>query len=388
MSHPHSLPDNTAQVSESGFLFHDWALPEKNPAEPHHFFDGKIIARMPDLASECFARGDEKSLSRFYWGKKMLSDSPVVQRGAFPAPVARLQLFHRITAFGCVVVLCGLMLMLFDQGDKSVKNTPDITEIVAEGVKIPITDFGEIIVSTSVAQPEPTEKISDIPSSSVIPVAPAENFATVLVAAASPPDQVQSGHVQSVWNRPPGDSYSPWNVTQRQPEEPSTEVASLEPSQTHPKAQAVLSNTVAMAPMVDLSMPVSPYEQQWLAQSNSPPVQVPVDPFMQLNNHAGSSMMPVQNQWVSEQAVAARPNDQRVPPPPYPQSFPPSAAHGMPVQYPYNQIPPSSVPIPSGISTLPSQGGYYQQHSGGATSYATPNPNSYHNVSPTHRRVY
>ena len=387
MSHPHSPPDDAAQVTENGFHFLDWTPSEKNSAENQHLFDGKIIARMPDLGSECSAKGDEKSRNRFHWGKIGSSISSSIQGPAFPTSATRSQLFHRITAFGCVVIFCGLILLLREPGDKSTENAPDITEIVVENVKIPITEFGgvgEVMVLAPAVQPEPTTRIPDFTAPPAIPVASAENLTMASVA-----DTDQPNHVQSVWNRPTSDSYSPWHVTQRQPESPSAKVASLEPSQSSPQAQTIPSSTVAMVPMVDLSMPVSPYEQQLLAQSNPPPVQAPVDPFMQLNNHTGSGMMPTQNQWANAPEVAARPNDQRVPPPPYPQHLSPLAPQGMPTQHPYDQVPPPNVPIPSGISTLPSQGGgYYQQYPGGVASPIPSNSGSYYNVPPTYRRVY
>jgi hypothetical protein len=140
--------------------------------------------------------------------------------------------------------------------------------------------------------------------------------------------------------------------------------------------------------MTNLSLPVSPYEQQWLAQSNPPPMQAPVDPFMLANNDSVSGMMPMQNQWGNSQEGATQ---QRVPPPPYPQYPPSSAMQGIPAQYPYQngQVPPPTMPIPSGISTLPPQGGgYYQQHPNGAALSVPPNPDHYHNVPQPYRRVY
>ena len=376
MSHPHSLPDNATQGTENGFLFNDWTLPEKNSAENTNLFDGKIIARMPDLGAECLSKNTEKSGTRSYWGK-IGSSIP-------SASVVRLQLFHRITAFGCVVVLCGLGIVLLEQGDKTTENAPVIAEIVVENVKIPITEFGEIMVSAPIVQPEPTEQTPDLTFPPVILVAPTENVAAAPVAAKGQPDQVPS-----VWNRPSSDSYSPWHVAQNQPAGPSIEVASAEPPPSPPPAQMVPSNTVAMAPMVNLSLPVSPYEQQWLAQSNPPPMQAPVDPFMQVNNYTGPNTVPMQNQWANAQVAAAHQNGQRVPPPPYPQYGPPPAAQGMNIQNQQGQVPPPNMPIPSGISTLPAQGGgYYQPHPGGAASAVQPNPGNYYNVPPTYRRVY
>ncbi|MDR0327721.1 MAG: hypothetical protein LBI05_05440 [Planctomycetaceae bacterium] len=355
MNHPHVLPENTAQTTENAFPFQGWELPEESPTVDAPPFEGKIIARMPDLGTEIFGKKVKKSLFSRLWEKISSSRTSAVQETVSPSPAVPSQFFYRFTAFGGIVLLCGVGFLLLERGEKSTEDTIDITQMVSESMPVPTTVFG----NTAKVESAPTPDFLTV-HETVLPVTPVENVAIV------PPPADLPLQTESVWSRPASDSYSPWNSASRPPESPNAEAATTPAS---PPPVAPSPQTVAMTPMIDMSMAVSPYEQQWIAQSDSP-APPPVTPFIQAPIQQGYAPS-----YMSPQNYAPRPGT-----PTYPQYPPPSAVPGQTA--PYGQAIPMNTPIPSGPSTLPTQGGYP-----GSGASPVP-PSQYYNAPPTHRRVY
>ena len=367
---PH--PDNTTQAAENCFLFSDWELPQQGTFSETPPFDGKIIARMPDLGADCFTKNIETSNFSSYWTQVIAHASSVIQEKitAFKnaPPSVRQQFFHRLTMFGCVVLLCGVVFLLFERGNKTPENPIDIADTVSENVEPPVTSEPAVVIRETspfvpIFQPEPNV----MPSVAVDTVPP--TAVDLLV------------QTDSVWNRTPSNPHSPWEHAPRQPAPPVPPAA------------------VAMTPMIDMSMQISPHEQQLLAQSN-PPVQPPFDPFLQtpaptgpivpgmVPTHARQDsappMMPMHTQQNNAPPGIATSQGARqsVSPPLHPQYMPPSAVPNMHLPYTqqYPQTAPPNMPIPSGVSTLSPQGAHYPQQPHGIASPQYPAGNYYHNA--------
>ena len=394
MSNPHSLPDNGTQATESGLLINDWNLTEKNLPEDAAPFDGKIIARMPDLSSNGFAKNTTKrnppSLGN-WWNHIRLSLAPFMQErthGTDPSFMGtRLQFFQRVSTFGGVLLLCGIGLLFLDQNDKEpTKDSHTIVNILSDHTEAPAKKTttlaqNESTLPSSVTLLESNNLASD--SNVAIPVA---DFAAVQNSVANSAEHAEP---IAVWNRPVSNTYSPWDVAPKQPESspPSPGVVAAVPP------SAPLPAAVAMAPMLQMSappmtapsisMPVSAYERQLVAQAN-PPTCPPVDPFIQTqtnNAQVPPGMMPMHERL--ENMMNAPPqNAQRsasATPPYQPLATGQNnqrSSYSVPPNY---YAPPSNTPIPSGVSTLPSQNGYYPQNSPG---------NFYPDVPPAYHRVY
>ena len=362
MSNPHSLSDHTTPTTEGTFLFNDWELYGKRPTEDIAPFDGKIIARMPDLGAESFVKSIDRQKFPSPWEQMVSPVLSVFQRVAASSPVARQKFFHRLTTVGCVVLLCGIGILLLERGNKPEENVPLIAELDVSGSIETTTTPPTLITGIGLSENElafapivPTwssDSPPDVAHPSAIPAVSIESHAAVPNTAAHPPESVGS-----VWERPVADSYSPFGSAPRQPENP------LPPSAFANTSAAPA--TVAMTPMIDMAnVPISPYEHQLLAQSNLP-TQLPLDPFVQVNDYVGPGMMPMQDRIDNVPGMATTQNTrQGVSSPFYPSYVPASAMQDM--HSPYNQrnlyAPQPGMPIPSGPSTLQSQGsGYYGQ---------------------------
>ena len=384
MSDPHSLPNDLPPSAENGFLFSDWELPEKSLSEAAPQFDGKIIARMPDLGSESFAQNTEKSKFPSFGESIGLSIASMIQGNRSPSSLATRQRFLlRFISFGCIILLCGVGI-LFLEGENKPAGTENVvfTKLISEREKQTVdTKEDSPLTPVLPSGSNGTLTIAEVSSKQTISDAPVES-----AAVTSPSGADSSGQARSAWNRPVADAYSPWNVAPRQSANPPvTDAAAAENS----PPSASPSVTVAMSPMIDMSMPISPYEQQLLAQANAP-AQRPVAPFVQSSGYVVPGMMPMQERQENPASVATANTRQSASPQYYnPQYLPPGAVQGMHPQYgQYNpQAVPPNMPIPSGASTLPpqGQGGYYQQPHGAA---AVMPAGDYHHAPPTYRRVY
>ena len=459
----HILPENTAQTTGNGFLFNDWEcaedVPEINQANGCIPLEGRIITRMPDLGSEPLTAGipnqtGENAIACSYWTRLGQSLSAMIQgdspQSARPQRSVQ-QLFHRLTAFGCVLLLCGLVVLFLERGNHTDdSSTAQIesdeakagiaeTLVAAKEDTIPFPpasfSMGQIGMSAESHQAlagssagHSSGSSSGTSSGSVIPGTTIESFGSLGEAQPGFPNTAQSqpapptAHsqvpeaVESAWNRPVADSYSPWDVAARQ-----SEVAQPIPNGfvPPPMGESPPVAAVAMSPMIDMSMPVSPYEQQIIAQSTVPSYANPMatpsasqmpDPFAQQQGfqpHPASvgnvpipgAPMPgvpmpgvpmpnfgtqgvVPTQWPSmppqgqynempHHHLQGMPQGQHhvgrpASAPPQPQYMPPEAMQSM--QNPHMQPQPQqgvspNMPIPSAASTLHQQGGYYpQQH--------------------------
>jgi hypothetical protein len=363
MSDPHPSSGNTAQAVTRGFLFHDWDLSEKGTITEIPPFDGKIIARMPDLGSESLTKNIEGSKSPSFWEKIGGSLASMIQGNS----AIRQPFLHIGMVIGCVALLYGIGFFLLERESTPTENVPDIMESVAQSITnsvvSPMTESVAIVGDsgrfTPIMQP------GGIISPPTIPGAPIEGIATMpsTMPPTVPPPASNS-------------TYSPWNVAARQPESAIPEAPILTETVSGQVAPYV---AVAMAPMIDMSasMPVSPHEQQLYAQ---PPT--PVDPFVQRNTGVVPGRMPTHERPEHASGVMPAQNVQRsVSPPLYPQYVPPSAVQNMYGQpgHPNPHIVPPNTPIPSGVSTLSPQGGY-PPHQPGDFYYAPPHS--------SYRRVY
>jgi len=417
MNNPHSLPDSGTPRTEGGFLFDDWNLTEeKGLTESGILLDGKIIARMPDLGSVSIAQSLEKPKFPSFWGKACASVLSAFQ--GTPSNVAdRERFFYRMTAFGGVILLVGAGILFFDQGkDKQTENVSSVAEILAKNTEITTIEPFAVISETAfspISQPESGNAMSSIVSNSTIPVAPVES-----IAAVSP---------SSPWDRPVADSHLPWAVTPSQPDPfQPIEVAAIDTIPPMP------SETVVMSPMTPItatpmpispphSMAISPFEMQMIAQSNVPHPPVGPPPHVQhvQPNHPAvpPGMMPMQErlQYIASTAPPQIPHwhpsaqQQQFSPPVHGHVVPTHNPHGQSMQHPqyvippgymlssnqraHNQIPPQqmpqSTPIPSGVSTLPAQGGQHMHPHGMPMQHMQPHgtpmqrpPNNFYNPPP------
>ena len=400
MNDPHSQPAGYTPKKESGFLFGDWNLPEeKAPNDCTPLFDGKIIARMPDLGSVSIAKTLEKSIVPSFWGYVRATISPVAQGGTPNTAVARQRFFHRVISFGGIVILCGIgILLLNPEKNKISENTFDLTEISlgtsGTSVTKPTVSPFSPVMQAPFAHSETSNVMPGFAVNAAIPVAPVES-----VTAVSP---------HSPWDRPVAESPASWEYSPKPPADPfqpnNAAIADTVPSG--------LSDTVVMSPMTPIAtasvpvsphgmpvspheMPVSPYEIQLIAQSNQHTVP--------------SGMMPMHGRQEYSPGMAQQQNTQWQTP--VPQQFPPAAPGYAQSNYPYGQagqgqyaVPPNymsppqkaiptSVPIPSGASTLPPQGGQYGQPYGVPIQSVQPlgtppmqrPPSDFYNPPPTSR---
>jgi len=381
MSDPHPTSGNTARAETSGFLFHDWDSSEKSTTTENPPFDGKIIARMPDLGSESWTKNIEESHSPSFWTPSFwekigASLSSMIQGTSATRQQYFHHYFHHCTAVGCVVLLCGIGFLFFERESKPTKNVLDIAESVLNSTATPMTesvaivgDSGKFsaIMQPAIMQPAIVQP-GGIIAPPTMPGAPIDGIAT-MPSPAMPPPAVPSPANNS--------TYSPWDVAARQPESPTPEA----PIQTETiPVPAAPYAAVAMTPMIDMStpMPVSPHEQQLYAQPNRQ-----VDPFAQTNTGVVSETMPMHARQENASGVMPAQNVQRpVSPPLYPQYAPPAAMQNMYGQQGHANphVVPPSPPIPSGVSTLSPQGSYPPQHQPRDFYYAPPTP--------SYRRVY
>jgi len=408
MNDSHSQPDNSTPKVENGFLFEDWNLPEeKNPIDRAILFDGKIIARMPDLGSESVVKNIEKPKFPSFWGQMYSSVLSVIQRKTSANTGTPQRFFHRVTSLGGIVLLCGVGIHLISTGkNEQTENAPNIAEILAGStVSSSVSEPGVSVAKSAfspVLQSESRNIMSGVASNSAIPVAPVES-----ITAVSPP---------SPWDRPASDSHSPWGRQSENLFQP-VEVAAVNAVPTMPHG------TVPMAPMVPLGealmpvspheLPISPFERQLVAQSA--PTYSPASPSAGSPSTIPPGMMPMQERQGNVAGIAPQQNTQWQHS--APQQFPPNT-HGLvasgnnsrgqitphtqyvvPPGYmlPPHQVVPQNMPIPSGVSTLPPQGGQTMQPHGMPMQYPHPqgapapgNPSDFHfyNVPPTHRRVF
>jgi hypothetical protein len=168
--------------------------------------------------------------------------------------------------------------------------------------------------------------------------------------------------------------------------------------------------------MTPLSMPISPYERQLLAQSSAPahppvmanPVMAHNDPFPppagMMPMHGRMENIPAsapQNMQQNMQRPATAPPQYTTPPQYYvqgqgyvqPGAVPPNSLHGQYGQYapyaaavPQNYAAPPNTPIPAGVSTLPTQNNGYYAPTHGAPMQRP--PSDFNNTNPQYRRVY
>ena len=413
------LPGDAEKGTENSFLFSDWEIPSEAPTRRAFQFDGhklevpqfegRIIARMPDLGSDCFVKSIEKPRSPSFWANavtKAISSCSAMINGIMPNSkpeshdhYTRQQFSFRVAAVSCVVVLFCIGIFYFERGEQATEISDNITEAVPGKVEFASNEPVVIREPNGLALPE----WHHLTSQNVV--------ATQDVTVAEPPvsvgEPVQSGSVSgsvwnpgSVWNRPAADSYSPSNtalVRSERSEGNPIAVASADSSPPFPVAPSASPAappvaqpaTVTMTPMIDMSMPVSPHEQQFFAYSGPPvglhpPVQAPFDPFAQISVPvAPQGMMPM-----SHHTSAPHHSGHPVPPPVHPQyaplsaMHPPQGQHNPHMMMPPQMPPPHSPPIPAGPSTLPVQGTPHPQQ------VPPPSHPGFHHVSPMHRGLF
>ena len=410
--------DNTTQETEnsiiaSGIISSDWMLPEMNLTGESVPFDGKIIARMPDLGEDCFAANIERSKSASFWTKAFFWIPSAIQRKtaavAGSSQNARQQFFLRLTSFGCAVLFCGIVILFFERGRQTESTGIDTVETVVEKTETPVVREPVVVVSETtpsvpVLQPEVANAPPDVALGAVPP------------PAAEPP-----AHSDSIWNRPPGNSFSPWESSPwesapRPPEHSfgNTAAGNTTAGNTAAMGHPPVPHTVTMQPMTDMTAQVPPFEHQLVAQSHVPagmpvhmPMGPPVDPFAPAGHqgigqgigHVVHGMAPMQGQPQGQQnnmpgiATSQGVRQQAVSPPVHPQYVSPSAVQGMhpPFSQQHPQTVPPSMPIPSGVSTLPTQSSHYplqqhpQQHSPGIASPQHSGGGFHPSPPPTHR---
>ena len=366
MSDPHPPLGNVSQTATSGFLFHDWGLPEKGTAEKALQFDGKIIARMPDIGSESLTDNIKVSKFSVFWEKLGASIASMIQG----QPATRQRFLRNCVAVGSIVLLCGIGFLVLERERTPTDNVLGIAEIVLPSTEPPMIESVAIIGDSG--KFTPIMLPDGIITPPTIPGASMEGIATM------PP--------------PVGDStYSPWDVAARQPENPPERpIAEALTLTGAPYVPPPSYDTVAMAPMIDMSipMPISPYERQQPPQPN-----MPIDPFAQTHTGIVPGMIPVHERQENALGVATTQNVQRpIAPPLYPQYAPPSAVqdmYGQHGQYNPHVVPPNT-PIPSGVSTLSPQGGYATQYYPSGAPLPVPRQPSdfYAPPSSSYRRVY
>ena len=280
----YSVPDSGVPRTETDFLFDDWDLSEeKSPLGGATLFDGKIIARMPDLGSTSIVKSIEKPKFPSFWGKIGMSVFSVFHGRKSAGVAAGQQFFHRVTTFGGILLLIGVGVLLFDhgvfdQGKEGETDNAALAEIFAGNAESATASFAAVPESafSSIMPPQSGNAMSAIASGSAIPVAPVES-----VAAVSP---------ASPWDRPAADSHTSWDAAQSQSvqSQPDNLFLPIEVAVANP-VPPVSPTTVTMSPMTPItapvvatpavstpivspvSPPVSPHEIQLLAQSNAPP---------------------------------------------------------------------------------------------------------------------
>ena len=363
MSDPHSLPDNGTLRTENGFLFDDWELPDgQNLTEDVTLFDGKIIARMPDLGSGNIAKNIAKPEFSIFW-RQVSALTVSIFRGGSPADaVTRERFFRRLTTFGAVMLLCGTGIFFFDYArDQPTENTPDIAEILSGTTES--VDPVAVSIFSSALQSEQNGTIPNVTSSPAIPVAPVES-----VAAVSTP---------SPWDRPTADSHSQQGTLSKQSENPFQPIDVV--ADAIPTVPTVPSGTVVMSPMPPITgasmpvspheMPVSPFEMQLVAQSNMPSAGNHVPPNLPV---VPPGMIPTHGQQQNMRGTVPQQHMQSMPVtygPAHSHAMSSNNLHGQVAQHsqyvvppgymvPNHHVAPVSMPIPSGVSTLPTQGGY------------------------------
>ena len=392
-------PDNGEQKTKDHFLLDGWCLSdEKSPTESAALFDRKIIARMPDLGSESIIKSIEKPKFPLFWGRMYSSVLLIIQKNIADTKI-RQRFFHYVTTIGGVVLLCGLgILLLIPRETGQTKNAPTRTGTLAENTDFlekSMVPFAESAFSPILPQ-ESGGLVSGVGSNTVIPVAPIEN-----IVAVSPP---------SPWDRPVADSHSPWEKQSENAFQPvnTANITNAVPVAATP---AVPSGTVAMSPMTPMStapfqvspyeVPVSPYGTQRVAQSNMPSSTAHVGDSVPPQYPAGMQGMTPQQptHWQTSaphqspsnaHGYATTSHHSR-------NQISPHTQYVVPPGYmlPSSQVAQQNLPIPSGVSTLPAQGGQpIQTHSMPVQNIqpqGTPPPSVpayYYNTPPTHRRVY
>jgi len=363
--------ENTAQEAEHGTFSSDWVLPEISPVGENVPFDGKIIARMPDLGNHYESNTLERSKSAPFWTQTVIPVFSMIQAKATALlnapPDARQQFFFRLTSFGCVVLLCGIVLLFLERGERK-RAKPDLN--TAESV---------------LESPEPLVNNAPVIFSDASPVVPV--FQPELPNALPPVASEYSSHTDSIWDRPPAHAFSLWEPVPVQPEDPFS-------------TPAAPSVAVPMQPMVDMSANAVPFDHQFLAQSPPPvhtPAGQPADPFVQTPGQPGhvvSGMTPMQGrQEQSAPGIATSQGARQhaASPPLHPQYMPTTAVQGVhpPYRQQHPQASPPSVPIPSGVSTLPVQTGQYPpQPAHGIASPQHPAANFYNTPPSMYRGLY
>ena len=392
MGTSHSLPDSTAQATENNFLFSDWEMPERYPNEAAAPFDGKIIARMPDLGTDGFEKNMKTSKFPPFWGK-MGATVLFLQRKPRP------QYFLRIATLGCIILLVGIAILFFDRESKPTAPGTDIIKNIVlediEKVSNPVPPAKKETALDTASRLVTASQPAGNTVSSTIPVAPAESVAVVPNTAVNLP----TGYTESVLNRPAGDPYSPFGVVPKQPENPLGV-----PDKTFP-APETPTDIVTMSPMIDMTatMPVSPYEvsvphhEQPLVAQSSMPVRMPVDPFLQQSNAGAPGMMPVvgrvDNPPFPPQTQSRSAAGTQYPTQYYiPEYAPQSVVQGIHPPYsrqhnPYTDTS-QSMPIPSGVSTLPPQGQSAGQYNIPHNTTGQRVPSEFYNSPPMGGRVY
>lgn len=419
----HPLPENSTQMLENNYITDDWNITETSLPTDVASFDGKIIARMPDLSSNDCIKTIEKPKYSSVW-TRIFQSVKSIKNGKMLDHILhsvgdRQQFFQRVTVFGCAFLLCGVGIVFWENdNDEMPEQKVNVADILSESTPSPASDNLSIPASQSAFSPivvQESKGTSTVYSDSDVKI-PVADIAAVQ-------DSVVHSAEQAAWNRPVADVYSPWNVAPKQPQEKVLLVSEVPAAAGSPPtavasppmvAQNNPSGTVEMAPMTPLSMPISPYEQQLFVAQSHPPVRQPVDPFIQSTVQSSglpvSGMVPThgriensvnfpqQNVQYSQQQQSPTylPPQQnpsvmpqgRMPMPTVPQN---GNQHGQYGQYDQYAVPPnvavsSNMPIPSGLSTLPpQQNGYYQRP---AEAVPMQNNNFHPNAAPAYRRFY
>jgi len=435
------------KTTQNGFLFDDWNLPEEessigNVPPP---FDGKIIARMPDLGSEGIAPKNAKSEFTASWEQVSSSVFSIFPWKSYANMGTGQRLFRRIIDCGIIVLLCGIGIHFI--GYDTDKPTAVVAEPAAKQAAVkPVADAkpaAETATKSATEKPvadakpneEPAAKLAVADAASLtVPVAPVEN----LVAASSPKQT-------SPWDRPAVDSQTIQDAVPTQPEStaPNGNAVAVDATST------VLSETVAMAPMTPIAgasmavspyeMAVSPFELQMVPQSNVlPSGGTPIQPH---HPTVPPGMMAMHGRQENMPGIAP----QQTPPwqTPAPQQYlPPGHGQAAPINKPQGQfgqqpgyympqgqagqqqgqfaqqhnqfaqqggqqyvVPPGymaqhqaapqNMPIPSGVSTLPPQNGQYMYPNGMPIQNTQPQgmplqgaANDFYNAPPAYRQVY
>ena|GEM_PF-2401842 len=528
------LPDDLADIrknadKKTGYQqFQETELSDECPYKDIIMPEQKIIARMPDLGTECYhiaateTRIDRQSAgltqNESVW-KRIVhafaspqqnqtdnNQTATAESGQERSGISRRnhqQFFHRLTGIGCAILLIGIAVLFFEREQHSSKES---TATAGIETSLPFSAPGEAAHSIA-GQFADNMLFSDLPLTGGTETGglPATQSAFPVSANASPanhagytdtgsgidshrtamsypagtstlPGAATEGHsglvaspfagqpvasqpvgqiaglstentIESAWNRPPSDSYSPWDVAHRQVEVDSHSVV---PGNNFPGNNVSVPNVpvpnvpgnnvpvpvsspittapvvvsasptpppaATLSPMIDMSMPVSPYEQQFAAppaghscmpmhtqgvphqgmptQGMTPATSF-ADPFAQAQgvphvaHHTPMHSTPMHSTPMPQSQATYHPaphgvsahgmpyspgpsgtpysNRPIVTAPPHPQYMPQEVMQS--IQNPIGQANPNAMqqshpanmPIPSGISVLPTEGSYYQQ---------------------------